>query len=85
MDEGRWFSEQSFRIYIDILASSNIGIALNTRGLADTAAWAQSNWVRYVNASNIALSAIPRGPSTAYLKAQPVSRDVDATERVEER
>ena len=33
MEEGRWRSEQSFRIYVDVVGASDIHVALRTKGL----------------------------------------------------
>ena len=63
MDEGRWYSEQSFRIYVDIIGASNINVARRMKGLNPTTAWAQANWTQNLNHHVIQLSAIPRGPS----------------------
>ena len=63
MDEGRWYSEQSFRIYVDIIGASDINVSLRMKGLLAATTWAQAHWTNYLSPALISLNAIPRGPS----------------------
>ena len=63
MEEGRWHSEQSFRIYVDVVGASDIHVALRTKGFLHAMAWAQNHWLSYLSPELMRIDAFLRGPS----------------------
>ena len=46
-EEGRWTSDTSLRIYIDLAESASIGLKLRLSGLAAAQEWAITHWLTY--------------------------------------
>ena len=68
-NDGRWASDSSFRIYIDVVSATEIAVLLRNKGQAQAAFWAEANWHRYLSGPSLELSAIPRGPSAPPAKS----------------
>ena len=56
-ETGRWVSDSSLRIYLDIVGSSGIGVSVRAAGLSPALEWARNNWVRYLVPSDLAFYA----------------------------
>jgi len=64
-EAGRWVSDSSLRIYLDIVEAVKIGTTLATAGLVDAQAAAVARWLDYCSDGALALSA-------AQVRAPPV-------------
>ena len=46
-EAGRWASDSSLRIYLDIISAANIATALRAKGLSPALRYAASHWTEY--------------------------------------
>ena len=53
-ETGRWVSDSSLRIYLDIVGSSGIGVSVRAAGLSPALEWARANWISYLVPSDLA-------------------------------
>ena len=48
-EEGRWVSDSSLRIYVDVVSSASIARSLELQGLKEALSFAASHWALYVS------------------------------------
>ena len=60
--EGRWHSEASFRIYVDVVGSLHAGQAAHTAGFASAINWILANESAYYNPISLDVYRIRNGP-----------------------
>ena len=53
-EQGRWVSDASFRVYIDVVAAAQINVSLKAAHLAPALAWATQHWGDYTSAALLA-------------------------------
>ena len=52
-EKGRWTSDSSLRIYLDVQGAAQISVTLRLKGLSESIQWAAANWLRYTPASSL--------------------------------
>ena len=67
--EGRWHSEASFRIYVDVVGSLHAGQAAHTAGYASAIYWIIGNEAAYFNPISLDVYRIRDGPAGGDITA----------------
>ena len=53
---GRWLSDASLRVYLDLVSSASIAVSLRTRGFLGAIAWLKLHWLAYFPAASLSVT-----------------------------